>query len=338
MHRPQVSVVIPVYKVEAYLARCVDSVLSQTLQNLQIILVDDGSPDNCPQMCDVYAARDERIKVIHKENGGLASARNAGMSIATGKWLFFLDSDDWLEPDGLEKLLTIGEEYQVDFVRYRAIRSGWPGMEPHASCIVEPVRELRHGYYDKQQIIDEVYPRLITTPQLTMGAIVGAWGSLYNLDFLNRSQLRFYEEVKFSEDLVFSARVVRASSSFYFLDVPGVYHYFYNPNSISKSFRVGRWDSCKGLIHSCEQDFANDTLFDFSGQLHCLRWFCILLALNERRHLKTYSERFHYCREILQDPVVRETQLGFSHLNVSWKQKVLMLLVRFRISLLIGAI
>ena len=337
MHRPLVSVVIPVYKVEEYLARCVDSVLSQTLQDLQIILVDDGSPDNCPQICDDYAKRDPRIQVIHKANGGLASARNAGMDIATGKWLFFLDSDDWLEPNGLESLLSIGEEHQVDFVRYRAIRSGWPGMEEHAPVRVEPVRELRHGYYDRQQIMDEVYPRLIITPQLTMGAVVGAWGSLYNLDFLNRNHLRFYEEVKFSEDLVFSARVVRAASSFYFVDTPGVYHYFYNPNSISKSFRTGRWDSCKGLIRTCEQDFSKDAEYDFSGQLHCLRWFCIMLALNERRYLKTYPERVSYCREILQDPVIRETPLGFSYLNVSWKQKVIMLLAHLRLDLLIAA-
>lgn len=334
----KISVVIPVYKVEAYLARCVDSVLSQTLQDLQIILVDDGSPDNCPQICDDYVKRDHRIQVIHKENGGLASARNAGMAVATGKWLFFLDSDDWLEPDGLESLLSIGEEYQVDFVRYRAIRSGWPGMETHAPCMVEPVRELRHGYYDRQQILEEVYPRIITTPQLTMGAVVGAWGSLYNLDFLNRNNLRFYEEVKFSEDLVFSARVVRAANSFYFVDTPSVYHYFYNPNSISKSFRAGRWDSCKGLIRTCQRDFGNDPDFDFTGQLHCLRWFCIMLALNERRYLKTWAERVHYCREILRDPVVRETKLGFSHVNISWKQKLIMLLVCFRISLLIAAI
>jgi len=328
MHGPVISVVIPVYKVEAYLARCVDSVLSQTIQNLQIILVDDGSPDNCPRICDDYARQDPRIQVIHKENGGLASARNAGMAAATGKWLFFLDSDDWLEPKGLESLLTIGEEYGVDFVRYRAIRSGWPGMGEHAPCMVEPVRELRQGYYSRAQIVEEVYPRLITTPQLTMGAVVGAWGSLYRLEFLNRNDLRFYEEVKFSEDLVFSARVVRAAGSFYFVDAPGVYHYFYNPNSISKSFRAGRWDSCKGLIHTCHRDFGDDPAYDFPGQLHCLRWFCILLALGERRHLKTYAERVRYCREILHDPVVRETKLGFSHVKVSWKQKLIMLLVR----------
>lgn len=330
MYSAQVSVVIPVYKVAQYLSRCVDSVLSQTLQDLQIILVDDGSPDTCPQICDEYAAKDPRIQVIHKENGGLASARNAGMDAAGGKWLFFLDSDDWLEPDGLEKLLTVGEASHVDFVRYRAIRSGWPGMEEHAPCMVEAVRELRPGYYNRQQIMHEVYPRLICTPQLTMGAVVGAWGSLYKLDFLNRNGLRFYEEVKFSEDLVFSARVVRAADSFYFVDTPGVYHYFFNPNSISKSFRAGRWDSCKGLIRTCQQDFGQDPEYDFSDQLYCLRWFCIMLALNERRHLRSCSDRIRYCREILIDSVVRYTELDFSRVDVSWKQRMIMLLVKLK--------
>lgn len=330
MQKAAVSVVIPVYKVEAYLSRCVDSVLAQTLQDLQIILVNDGSPDNCPRICDEYAAKEARIQVVHKDNGGLASARNAGMAVAEGKWLFFLDSDDWLEPDGLESLVRVGEEHRVDFVRYRAIRSGWPGMEEHAPCMVEPVRELRHGFYSKEQIRKEVYPRLIVTPQLTMGAVVGAWGSLYRLDFLRKNDLRFYEEVKFSEDLVFSAKVVRAANSFYFVDAPGVYHYFYNPNSISKSFRAGRWDSCKALIDTCQRDFGEDGDFNFSGQLHCLRWFCILLALGERKYLNTYRERKEYCRQVLADPVIRQTSLGFSHMDISWKQKVIMLLVRYR--------
>ena len=188
MHIPKVSVVIPVYKVEQYLRRCVDSVLAQTLSDLEIILVDDGSPDHCPEICDEYASKHENIRVIHKPNGGLASARNAGMKVATGQYLFFLDSDDWLDADGLEQLYLCAEKYQVDFVRYRAIRSGWPGMEPHAACMVEPVRELHEGYYNRDTILKEVYPRLMATPQLTMGAVVGACGSLYRMDFLRQKK------------------------------------------------------------------------------------------------------------------------------------------------------
>ena len=100
-----ISVIVPIYKVEPYLRRCVDSILAQKYRNLEIILVDDGSPDDCPQICDEYAAQDERIKVIHKANGGLSSARNAGLDIASGNWVSFIDSDDWIEPDMYEILL-----------------------------------------------------------------------------------------------------------------------------------------------------------------------------------------------------------------------------------------
>lgn len=335
MESAAISVVIPVYNVEDYIERCMGSVLNQTINNIEIILVDDGSPDKCPEICDSYQTKDTRIKVIHKKNGGLASARNAGMRVASGKYLFFLDSDDWLELDGLESLYIIAEEQQVDFVKYRAIRTGWPGMEENTPCMVEPVRELRHGYYNKAQIIEEVYPRLLATPQLTMGAVVGAWGALYNLDFLKKNKIEFYEEVKFSEDLIFSANVVRAANSFYFVDKPGVYHYFYNAKSISKSFREGRWESCKSTIAFCEKDFANDLDYDFSDELHHLRWFCIMVALNERRHLEGWKSRSAYCKRIINDSLVRNTKLETNILKVSYRQKILLLLIKLRLYMIV---
>ncbi len=111
-----VSVIVPVYNVEAFLPRCVDSILAQTYQNLEIILVDDGAKDSSGAICDGYAARDHRVRVIHKENGGLSSARNAGIDAARGGWLEFVDSDDWIEPDTVESLLSEALENQVELV------------------------------------------------------------------------------------------------------------------------------------------------------------------------------------------------------------------------------
>lgn len=101
-----ISIIIPVYKVEEYLNRCIESIVTQTYDNLQIIIVDDGSPDKCPMICDEWNSRDERIQVIHKENGGLSSARNAGLHIAKGEYVLFVDSDDCIAPDACEKLYT----------------------------------------------------------------------------------------------------------------------------------------------------------------------------------------------------------------------------------------
>lgn len=99
-----ISVIVPIYKVEKYLKKCIDSIINQTYKNLEIILVDDGSPDNCPKICDEYASSDSRIKVIHKKNGGLSDARNAGMTEATGKYISFVDSDDYVSPDFIQSL------------------------------------------------------------------------------------------------------------------------------------------------------------------------------------------------------------------------------------------
>ena len=100
-----ISIIVPVYKVEAYLDQCVESIVNQTYRNLEIILVDDGSPDRCPEMCDAWAKKDSRIKVVHKKNGGLGDARNAGVAIARGDYFGFIDSDDWCEPDMYQELL-----------------------------------------------------------------------------------------------------------------------------------------------------------------------------------------------------------------------------------------
>lgn len=114
MSLPLISIVIPVYCVEEYLEKCVSSVVSQTFTNIEVILVDDGSPDNCGNICDELAKQDSRIRVVHKENGGISSARNAGIDIARGKYLGFVDSDDWVDPDMYQTLYENAEKHNVD--------------------------------------------------------------------------------------------------------------------------------------------------------------------------------------------------------------------------------
>ncbi len=326
---PKVSVIIPIYKVEQYLRRCVDSVLCQTLEDIEIILVDDGSPDQCPQICEEYQMLDSRIRVTHKENGGLASARNAGMRIASGEYIFFVDSDDWIDPDGLQKLYQVAEEEEVDFVRYRMFRSSWPGLGENAPCMLEAPREMPGGYYDQERIKKELFYRLIVTPQMTLGPIVGVCGGLYRRRFLTDNDLRFYEEIKFSEDLIFSARAVCAAKSLYYIEEACVYHYFYNPNSISHSFKKDRWDSCKASIRLFEKDFKDSKIYDFSDQLCIFRWFCIFLSLNERQKIGSI-ERVDYCKEILSDPLTRTTKIPSLNVKIFWKHRILMFFVKWR--------
>ena len=117
-----ISVIVPIYNVEKYLDKCVDSIINQTYKNLEIILVDDGSPDNCPKMCDDYAKKDSRIKVVHKENGGLSDARNVGMEVATGEYVSFIDSDDYISLDFYETLFQTMIDNDSDIVECSVVK------------------------------------------------------------------------------------------------------------------------------------------------------------------------------------------------------------------------
>lgn len=115
MEQPLISVIVPVYKVEPYLRQCVDSIINQTYTNLEIILIDDGSPDRCPEICDEYAAKDSRVRVIHQKNSGVSAARNAGLNIASGDYIGFVDADDWIEPNMYEELLRSILQFGSDY-------------------------------------------------------------------------------------------------------------------------------------------------------------------------------------------------------------------------------
>ena len=117
MKKPSISIIVPIYNVERYFRRCMNSLLNQTLQDIEIILVDDESPDNCPEICEEYAAKDSRIKVIHKKNAGLGFARNSGLKLATGEYVAFVDSDDYVDLTMYEKLYLTAKEFSLPTIR-----------------------------------------------------------------------------------------------------------------------------------------------------------------------------------------------------------------------------
>ncbi len=120
---PKISIIVPVYKVEKYIHQCIDSILKQTFTDIELILVDDGSPDSCGKICDEYAVKDRRVKVIHKENGGLSDARNTGVKCAKGEYISFVDSDDWIAPNALEEALWQMLKNEVDMLKFGFIKT-----------------------------------------------------------------------------------------------------------------------------------------------------------------------------------------------------------------------
>lgn len=208
-----ISVIVPVYNVEAYLDKCISSIVNQSYRNLEIILVDDGSPDNCPAMCDAWKEKDSRIVVLHKENGGLSDARNAGMGAAHGEFISFIDGDDWIEPRFFEILQHELEAQNADVaaVQYRLC---WEGDTCERQSAYEHVT-----VYDRQTAM-----RLLIQNQIKQVV----WNKLYR-----SAQIRDipFEKGKVHEDEFWTYQVIGRIERFAAIDYIG-YDYFQRAGSI----------------------------------------------------------------------------------------------------------
>ncbi|MBR4049432.1 MAG: glycosyltransferase family 2 protein [Clostridia bacterium] len=221
-----ISIIVPVYKVEKYIHRCVDSIINQTYKNIEIILVDDGSPDNCGKICDEYAEKDSRIKVIHKPNGGLSDARNHGIDAATGDWLMFVDSDDWLHNHTVEKLHDAVNKYgvSVSVCNYEETSEENPCVDTAISAELWAPKDI----YINKHITATV-----------------AWGKLYRKNCFDEIR---YPVGKIHEDEFVTYRILFAQEKIAFIDQP-YYAYFINPDGITKSeWTPKRLDAVRALF------------------------------------------------------------------------------------------
>ena len=217
----KISIIIPVYNVEEYISPCIDSVLNQTYRNLEIILVDDGSTDSCPAICDEYAKRDDRIKVIHKSNGGLADARNAGLQIATGDYIGYVDSDDYIHQEMYERLLAACEKYQADvgICRFHIFSDEVGVLIDHREMKVYNNHEALTAY------IDESVEELITP---------SAWSKLYKRECVEGLQ---FPKGKLCEDIVYTTKAFYHADKVVYLDQE-LYFYRNRPGSIMNDSTV----------------------------------------------------------------------------------------------------
>ena len=202
----RVSIIVPVYNAEKYLRECVESVLGQTLSDIELILVDDGSTDGSPALCDRYAVQDHRVKVIHKPNGRAASARNAGLRAASGEHVAFVDADDWISPDMYEKMLQTNADVTLcDYVRFQGEKQ-FPFTHPNIAA----------GFYNKAQIREKIYPHLVMDG-IEYPITISNWALLIRREVIVKNRLSYREDIRISEDAPFGSEVLYCADSFAYL-------------------------------------------------------------------------------------------------------------------------
>ncbi|MEG1637879.1 MAG: glycosyltransferase, partial [Cellulosilyticaceae bacterium] len=221
---PKISIIVPVYKVEQYLHKCIDSILAQTFTNFELILVDDGSPDQCGEICEEYARKDDRIVVIHKENGGLSSARNAGLDRAKGDYIGFVDSDDYIESDMYEILYNSCVKYQCEIANCSSII-----YFPHKTVSNGEHQILIHTKEEamKNMLLSKFYDEVV-------------WVKLFKKDVIG--DIRF-PEGRIYEDTAFTYKVIDRCEKYCFVG-EAKYHYIKREGSVmSSANKVVRLDA-----------------------------------------------------------------------------------------------
>ncbi|MEF2901576.1 MAG: glycosyltransferase [Terrisporobacter sp.] len=322
---PLISIIVPVYNVEKYLARCIDSILNQSLKNIEIILVDDGSTDSSPSICDEYSSKYENITAIHKKNERVSAARNDGIKLAKGKYIGFVDSDDWIEFNMFESMYKVAEDTKSDIVMCDFKKVGIQNQYK----VSQPIRE---GYYDRNMIEKELFPCIIMFENIEFPPTISNWTILFRRKFLVDNNIYYDEDIHYCEDSIFGSKAMYNANSFYYMKGSYFYNYFYNPSSTTTTFNMKKWDSYVTINNRLKEYFKNDE-FDFSRQIKINMLYFTLNFLKEIKGTNlSDKEKEIECKKILNDKAVKNIFKKFSMPDVHFKLKVIIMIIKYRLS------
>ncbi len=309
---PKVSLIVPIYKVEAYLAKCLDSIVNQTLKDLQIILVDDGSPDNCGVICDEYAIRDNRITVVHKQNQGLSAARNDGISLVNSEYFAFVDSDDWCEPDMCEKMYACAKENDLDILMVDHF------CELGNRTVVQKFLPESFVTEDKKRLDrmtevvicnhfpDENYPCSTSFP----------WARLYHSRLLAYDDVRFIPTLRAHEDSLFNLYAYAHAKKVGYMPIP-FYHYRYVASSIVHKYnpdRVAIDTDIANQLYTFQQKYRPDPSFNQSRMSNIIWLFfrCNDRYFFNKNNPQTFQQKLGTVKQVLNDEPYHS---AFQHIN-----------------------
>ncbi len=311
------SVIVPVYRVDKYLRKCVDSVLGQTCGDFELILVDDGSPDDCPAICDTYAAADSRVRVIHKANGGPASARKAALQVAKGAYVVYVDGDDWLTQDALECLRDAIERSRADVVLPAKRYEYADGARTVRECLAE-------GHYCGEALKELVYPLILMDQNMNhLGC--QQIGLAIRRTLLYPCQMVVEDDLCFGEDLVCMLEIYRTMNSIYICD-QAVYHYRIRDDSLSHRVNEDAYDQLLRLLRTLTQKtFMADG--DFSERVDRYACFTCFVLMERIVRAKAFCQ-LGWVKRRMADPLIRGALLRTRFAKLKAKRRIALYLMR----------
>lgn len=295
---PKVSIIIPIFNNEKYIGRCLDSLAAQTLADIQVLMVNDGSTDSTETICLDYAKRYPNFEYHYKENGGSASARNVGLEHAVGDYIGFVDSDDYVEPDMFEKMYNAAMERGADMV-FNAMQP--PERTSYSFTLPVP------GYYDRKGMEEYIFPNLLPYPTKTgtfRSFDWGNWSKLIRRGVVEDNHIRFFGKSRRCEDLCFAFECTTHSQSYVVMPQEQLYHYCVSENSKSRHYTKNMWRSIGTLMGYLTELGEQYGEYDFTERIrYCILYFAVIVIKNES--FGPAAGRIARIREIIEDPMCR---------------------------------
>ena len=324
-----ISVVVPIYRVEAYLEQCVRSLIDQTLPGIEIILVDDGSPDGCPQICDRFAGEHAHVRVIHQPNGGILAARRAGTAAASGEYVTFVDGDDWIEPELYAQVAAVIAQAAPDIVSY-----GY--SEVYEGCAPVPVRQrISAGLYRRAELETAVFPVMLSQPPFfSFGVLPSLCCKAIRRPLLLQALAAAPGEVRIGEDLSVSLPCLLRAESVFFCDLTG-YCYRQNPASVVHTYDPRTAERSALLLSHLREQITACAQSVLLPQLNDYALFLLEHCLNSLMRSDSLSrEALEPLRTLSLHPCVRAGLRQAPH----WRLRIFIGLIRGRCLLLLRCI
>lgn len=313
---PIVSVIVPVYNMESYLRKCLDSLVMQSYKKMDIILIDDGSTDYSPIICDEYGDRYSFITVIHKSNGGLCSARNMGIQMAKGDWIVFIDSDDWCDCSYVENLVNGLKKYRTD-----VIISSFNYQKPDGSFEIRYDTFIKEGRYDESEAIDMAHALSVGCLRYQKdkwnnivppdGRNALPWNKLYNKEIILNNRLLFDEKTRVYEDALFNMHYFEHVKSIGYVDSKG-YYYRYVDTGITKAFDYDRLKKKEYALNEMYEYSTNRNSKFFADALkqRCIEEIynmCKYIELCNEYSINDRKKIVCECRRFIEAPLIHNS-------------------------------
>ena len=318
-----VTIVLPIYNVEKYLERCLKSVINQTYSNLEIILVDDGSPDSCPRICDEWAKKDARIKVIHKQNEGLGFARNTGIENATGNFILFIDSDDYIELNLVEECYKEAINHNADIILF-----GLNKIDKNGHIIEKKELVAQKYIYKGNEIINQLLPDIISNKNdkhHNINLPMTAWSGMYSMDMIRKATWRFVSEREIIAEDIYSLLNLYYYAQKVVIIPTALYNYCFNEQSLTHIYKKDKFSRIKyfyqqSVIRSLALGYSQEIIERLKYVFISFTIATLKLIVHSNYNIKEKRDAF---KKIVADELLLNILESFPQRNESFARKIL---------------